>query len=102
VLLAGAITYLFTRPNGPSQWADVIRSIVLAVAAMGAVPAAYVAYRKQQTTEADHQLENDKLELEQAKEASRQKELTEARLRPTLADNRNSRMRTTDESRRSI
>jgi hypothetical protein len=52
VLGAGAIAWLFTRPDDHSSWADVIRSTVLAVGAMAAVPAGYVAYRRQQTTEA--------------------------------------------------
>jgi len=79
VLAAGAITYLFTHPNNSSQWADVIRSIVLAVAAMGAFPAAYVAYRKQRITEADHHLEQDK-------EERRRGELTEATVRADRKD----------------
>lgn len=79
VVAAGAITYLFTKPHGSSQWADVIRSIVLAVAAMGAFPAAYVAYRKQRFTEADHRLEQDK-------EDRRRDELTEETSRADRKD----------------
>lgn len=72
------LSWLLARPNDHSSWADVIRSAVLAVGAIAAVPAGYVAYRKQQTTEKDYEREQAKLAFDQAKEASRQQELTDA------------------------
>ena len=55
VVLAVLVDWLLFRPADPGAWADVIRSTALALAFMAAVPAGYVAYRRQQTAEAEHQ-----------------------------------------------
>jgi len=77
--LALVADWLFLQPTDHEAWADVVRSTVLALGLLGAVPAGYVAYRKQQTTEAEH-------EHDQLKERRRQAELNNANERATAKD----------------
>lgn len=46
-----AVAWGLASPTSHDEWADSIRSAVLAAGAVAAVPAGYVAYRKQQTAE---------------------------------------------------
>ncbi len=83
IIVAVAITagWVIARPYGQDEWADVIRSAVLAAGAVAAVPAGYVAYRKQQTTEAERHEAIDK-------EQRRRDELIEANTRADAKDYR--------------
>jgi len=71
--------WLILQPADHGAWADVVRSTVLALGLIGAVPAAYVAYRRQQTTEAEHR-------LDERKEHQRQAELDDANERAAAKD----------------
>jgi len=77
--LALLADWLILQPADHGAWADVVRSTVLALGLIGAVPAGYVAYRRQQTTEAEHQ-------LDQRKEHQRQAELGDANERAAAKD----------------
>ena len=98
VLIASEIALRRAHPSTPDQWDDVVRAVVLAIAAVGAVPAAYVAYRKQRFTEADHRIESDKLKLETTKEENRRTDLADAneRRQQELADANDRRVQEID------
>ena len=78
--------WLILQPADHGAWADVVRSTVLALGLIGAVPAGYVAYRRQQTTEAEHRLDERKHDLDQRKEHQRQVELDDANVRAAAKD----------------
>jgi len=91
--LALVADWMILQPADHGAWADVVRSTVLALGLIGAVPAGYVAYRRQQTTEAEHQLDERKHELDerkheldQGKEHQRQAELDDANVRAATKD----------------
>jgi len=93
VVLAVFADWLLFRPANADAWADVIRSTALALAFMAAVPAGYVAYRRQQTAEEEHKTaekEHKTAErrhaLDQSKEDQRQAELVDANVRATAKD----------------
>jgi hypothetical protein len=79
--LALLVDWVFFQSADHDVWADVVRSTVLALGLLGAVPAGYVAYRRQRTTEAVH-------EHEQSKEKQRQAELVDANVRSAAKDYR--------------
>src|SRR6476661_3503817 len=77
--LAQLVDWVFFQSADHNVWADVVRSTVLALGLLGAVPAGYVAYRRQQTTEAVH-------EHEQSKEKQRKAEHVDANVRSAPKD----------------
>ena len=77
--LALMADWLILQPADHSAWADVVRSTVLALGLIGAVPADYAAYRRQQTTEAEHR-------LDERKENQRKTQLNDANERAAAKD----------------
>ena len=79
VALAVLADWLIFQPADHAAWADIVRTTVVALGLIGAVPAGYVAYRRQQTTERQH-------EFDQRKEDRRQVEHDTANDRASAKD----------------
>lgn len=89
IVLLGGLAWLAWDAKGqttdPNDWYEIARTVVFAFAAIGAVPAGYIAYRRQQALEdqrdldrRNYELDREKLDGEQQREELRQVELTVA------------------------
>lgn len=88
MILVGLFLLFLIQPLGHEAWYDLARSMVIFVAALGALPAGYISYRRQQTLEAQRQVDRDKHELAFHIEQNRLRELNQALERAKIEDRR--------------
>lgn len=91
IAVVGLVLELFIRPTDSGAWYDLARTTTLVLAALGAAPAGYIAYRRQLTLEAQRELDAGRQVLAESAEGRLQLAETQRQLELAAADARSDR-----------